>query len=134
MKVYVIESVRNSISFYVEVGDTKRELVKFTGDGNGYVGYSTSNKKIIKGIENSDLFKNGEIKLVSSIEESNDNLNSENGNQGDLKEYPEVTNLQEAKELLRSEYNIPHQSLGSQDNILKKAIEVGASFPNLQVE
>lgn len=49
------------------------------------------------------------------------------------KEYPEVTDFQAAREILRKEYGIAHQSLTKPENILKKATEVGVSFPNLTI-
>lgn len=49
----------------------------------------------------------------------------------DPKEYPDITGWQEAKDILRKDFDIPHQSLNSPENILKKAKEAGASFPNL---
>lgn len=52
----------------------------------------------------------------------------------ELKVFSEITDWQDAKDLLRKDYGIPHQSLNTPENILKKASEVGVSFPNLKIE
>ncbi|WP_099465553.1 hypothetical protein [Parabacteroides provencensis] len=51
----------------------------------------------------------------------------------ELKELPEITDWQDAKDLLRKDYGVPHQSLNTPENILKKASEFGVSFPNLKI-
>lgn len=50
------------------------------------------------------------------------------------KSYPDITDWQDAKEALRKEYGVAHQSLGTPQGILKKASEVGVDFPNLKLE
>lgn len=52
-------------------------------------------------------------------------------NTNDVAEYPDITNAQEAKELLRKEpYSVNHQSLKTPEAIRAKAVELGVSFPN----
>lgn len=51
----------------------------------------------------------------------------------DLKMYPGITEWQDAKDILRKEYDVPHQSLNTPENILKKAKEAGISFPDLPI-
>lgn len=48
------------------------------------------------------------------------------------KTHPEVTDIQAAKEVLRKTYSAHHFSLNTPGNILKKAEELGVSFPNLK--
>lgn len=50
-----------------------------------------------------------------------------------VKDYREVIEWQEAKDLLRNNYSVAHQSLNTPANILKKAKEVGVSFSNLKL-
>lgn len=48
--------------------------------------------------------------------------------------FVEVTTIQQARDILRAEpYNIPFQSITTPNGILKKAEELGISFPNLTV-
>jgi flagellar biosynthesis GTPase FlhF len=48
------------------------------------------------------------------------------------KTFPEVTNYQEAKDLLRKTFEVPFQKVSNPAAINKKAEELGISFPNLK--
>jgi hypothetical protein len=52
--------------------------------------------------------------------------------QPENKTYPNVTDLQGAIRILKTEFNVAHQSLRSPENVQKKIEELGISFPNLK--
>lgn len=91
--------------------------------------FRTSNEDHQNALESLPCF--GKLfKLSESIGESEIKKNPA----VELKELPEVTDWQDAKDLLRKEYGFAHQSLNTPENILKKASEAGVSFPNLKIE
>ncbi|NDV46096.1 hypothetical protein D0T49_03450 [Paludibacter sp. 221] len=106
--------------------------------------FETSDEKIQKGIEESDLFKAGRIKLVFSdqngqVKKTKKGKEGEpvNSNEGEPKEYPEVSTFQQAKDVLSGEpYDIPATSpdVSTPEKIFAKAAELGVSFPNLKKE
>ena len=84
-------------------------------------------------IENTPMFKRGEIKIFKTEEVVE---NSEEGEEVDLKdvvEYPNVNDYQEAAEILRKDpYRIHHTKTKTPEDILEQAKLLGVSFPNLQ--
>lgn len=89
--------------------------------------YKTSDKEIQKAIEATERFKNGTIILSrqNGGAEPEEKIETQ-------KEYPGITDFQEAAEILRKDFNVAHQSVRSPEAILKKAQEVGVSFPDLK--
>ena len=75
------------------------------------------------------------ISFEEKEEEKENPVNTKNNsdNKVNSKEYPEVENVQDAKNILIKQYNIPYQGLRSPETILKKAQELGVSFPNIKV-
>ena len=49
-------------------------------------------------------------------------------------EYAEVTSLSEAKDVLRTDFEVSHQQLRTPASIMAKAEELNISFPNLKLE
>lgn len=49
-----------------------------------------------------------------------------------LKEYPDIRKTQDAKEILKNEYNYPTENIRSKVQALEAAKELNISFPNLQ--
>lgn len=113
----------------------------FTGEENQYVTFmkvsstdeeaylEVPDKQLQKAIESSHLFKDGIVKLFASTDDGKLKGISE---EKDVIEYPDVTDFQTAKEVLKKEYGVAPQALGSPEKIFAQADKVGASFPNLK--
>lgn len=121
-----MSSTGTQYTFPVNVAG-KVKYLSFNGNLNDL---TTDSKALQDAIEECRRFKSGEIVLlngqpnkVDTSEEKPDTLPK--------KEYPEVTDIQGAVHILKTEYNIAHQSLRSPEGVLKKAEEVGITFPNL---
>lgn len=110
--------------------------------------FSTPDKVLQSAIENSQFFESGteeEITLFFSDEEDEKtarktSVPSASGTPAKKEfepaEFPDVTEFKQAKDVLTGEpYNVgkTSKSLGSPEGILKKAGELGISFPNLNV-
>ena len=59
-----------------------------------------------------------------------DKNEKEAGSQSSVKSYPDVKNVQSAREILISEYSIPIAELQDKERIKMKAEELGIEFPN----
>lgn len=104
--------------------------------------FSTSDPIVQTAIENHRLYIKGMIKLEKSFKigevEVNDEKSvsgedkneKETGSQSSVKSYPEVKNVQSAREILISEYSIPIAELQDKERIKMKAEELGIEFPN----
>lgn len=92
--------------------------------------YRTSNVSMQNALESLPCF--GSLFFLYR-EEHTDPLSESANSTVVAKEYPDISDWQEAKDILRKEYSIPHQSLNTPGNILKKAKEAGISFPNLKL-
>ena len=93
--------------------------------------YVTENALFQKAIENSEIFRNGEIKRgrVEIINETGDET-VENTKKTDVQNYPDVTNIQQARSVLMNEpYNCTLAQL--QNKNAKKAVAhyMGVAFP-----
>ena len=77
-----------------------------------------------------------ELEAAENVEEeleSAENVAEETANQ--ITTFAEIDTFQEAKKILTAEpYNITRQSLTTPERILKKAAEVGVSFPKLEIK
>ncbi|MDR0768711.1 MAG: hypothetical protein LBE71_02225 [Dysgonamonadaceae bacterium] len=93
-------------------------------------GISVTDEKMQKAIEDTPYFKNGKIKLFEEIgEEEHPKAASQK-----YIEFPEVTQIQQAVDILKGEpFNIPHQSLRNPDHVKKHADANGVKFPNLKI-
>lgn len=104
--------------------------------------FSTSDPVVQTAIENNRLYLKGMIKLEKSFkigevevddkkpvsdEEKNE---KEPESQSSVKSYPDVKNVQSAREILISEYSIPIAELQDKERIKMKAEELGIEFPN----
>lgn len=106
--------------------------VDFTGgmissDGNRPAKYRTSNSVIQKAIESCQKYKDGVIFLFSMEGEMAKEPEIKKPNMDD---YPGVTNMQMAKSILMSIYNVSMAELGNKDAIKNKAKELNVTFSN----
>lgn len=104
--------------------------------------FSTSNPIVQTAIENHRLYIKGMIKLEKSFKIGEVEVNDEKpvsdedknekeaGSQSSVKSYPDVKNVQSAREILISEYSIPIAELQDKERIKMKAEELGIEFPN----
>ena len=94
--------------------------------------YVTENALFQKAIENSEIFRNGEIRRgkVEIIKEAGDEAeNSEVA--GTLHAYPEVANMQQARTvLMNAPYNCTLAQLQNKNSVKSMAQEKGITFPN----
>ena len=114
--------------------------IEFTGGSVNSTGvytayYVTDNTLFQRAIENSEIFRNGEIKRgrVEIIAEPADDAVQENNESelSDLQVFAEVTNLQQARSvLMASPYNCTLAQLQNKAAIKAVAQEKGVSFPN----
>ena len=94
--------------------------------------YSTDNALFQKAIENSEIFRNGEIKRgrVEIIKEAGDDVELDN-NENDVQNYPDVTNMQQARTvLMNAPYNCTLAQLQNKNAIKNVAQDMGVAFPN----
>ncbi len=127
MKRY-ISANGDQYTFYVKVGE-KNMCVGLKGSGNDF---KTNNERLQKAIEESTYFKTGKIVLDGgkTADESAPKIPS-----APAKEYPEVTDIQSAIDILRAEpYKVHHTKLTTPEKVLAVASELGVSFPNLKVQ
>ena len=104
--------------------------------------FSTSDPVVQTAIENNRLYLKGMIKLEKSFkigevevddekpasdEEKNE---KEPESQSSVKSYPDVKNVQSAREILIREYNVPIAELQDKERIKMKSEELGIEFPN----
>lgn len=104
--------------------------------------FSTSDPIVQTAIENHRLYLKGMIKLEKSFEigevevddekpASDEEKNEkESESQSSVKSYPDVKNVQSAREILISEYSIPIAELQDKERIKMKSEELGIEFPN----
>ena len=114
--------------------------IEFTGGSVNSTGvypayYVTDNTLFQRAIENSEIFRNGEIKRgrVEIIAEQGDDSVQENNESelSDLQVFSDVTNLQQARTvLMASPYNCTLAQLQNKAAIKAVAQEKGVSFPN----
>ena len=111
--------------------------VEFTGGSINSTGvspavYMTDNPLFQKAIENSESFRSGEIKRgrVEVIDEGGDDVGVATAAEN-VALFPEVTNMQQARNLLMAEpYNCQLSQLQNKTAVKLVAGELGVSFPN----
>ena len=82
----------------------------------------------------SDAIREDDVKDPESTDpQINEGVIEEKGPEYTTRSIPEVTNFQQAKEVLRKEYEVPFQKLNKPDAILKIAESLNVEFPNLKV-
>ena len=112
--------------------------VEFTGGSINSTGvypahYITENPLFQRAIENSEAYRSGEIKQgkVEILDDGKDVAQGVNEEAGDVTVIPEVTNLQQARNILISEpYNCQLSQLQNKNAVKLVAAEKGVSFPN----
>lgn len=116
--------------------------IEFTGGSINSTGvypayYVTENALFQQAIENSDAFRNGEIKRgrVELIKEPCDIAGKDEGDtypvENALDTFSEVSNMQQARSVLMSEpYNCTLAQLQNKNMIKAVALEKGVTFPN----
>lgn len=125
---------RNS---YFRIGKALVRL-EFTGGAINSTGvypaqYVTENSLFQNAIENSDAFRNGEIKRgkVEIIKETDDNAVDSSAGDAAYKSFPDITNMQQARTLLMSApYNCTLAQLQNKSAIKAVAEDKGLKFPN----
>lgn len=93
--------------------------------------YVTDNALFQKAIENSEIFRNGEIKRgrVEIIKDEGDEALPAT-NENNVQNYPEVTNMQQARTvLMNAPYNCTLAQLQNKSAIKAVANEMGVAFP-----
>lgn len=94
--------------------------------------YSTDKEVIQKAIESSLLYKSGVISrgdVYETKEEADEEAIVTDTGKGS--DYPEVINMQKAKEILMSEpYNVSLADLQNKEAVTAKAAELGITFSN----
>ncbi len=93
--------------------------------------YVTENALFQKAIESSEIFRNGEIKRgrVEIINETGDEA-VENTKETDVQNYPDVTNIQQARSvLMNAPYNCTLAQLQNKNAIKAVAHDMGVAFP-----
>jgi len=141
----------NSSAIRIDVKGKSKTVTFESKRRNGLLTYETEDADIQSAIESTKQFEAGKITCIEGTVRPQApkgvvKKEVDGGDGGDaipvkpevkkteVVEYAEVTEFQAAKEILRSEpYLVPFQALNSIPNILKKAEEVGVSFPNLKV-
>lgn len=116
--------------------------IEFTGGSINSTGvypayYVTENALFQQAIENSDAFRNGEIKRgrVELIKEPCDIAGKDEGDtypmENALDTFSEVSNMQQARSVLMGEpYNCTLAQLQNKNMIKAVALEKGVTFPN----
>lgn len=104
--------------------------------------FSTSDPVVQTAIENNRLYLKGMIKLEKSFKIGEVEVNDEKPvsdeeknekepeSQSSVKSYPDVKNVQSAREILIREYNVPIAELQDKERIEMKSEELGIEFPN----
>ena len=125
---------RNS---YFRIGKALMRI-EFTGGAINSTGvypaqYTTDNPLFQRAIENSEAFRNGEIKRgrVDIIGDSNPETKDENGGNDAVSVVSEVTNMQQARAyLMAAPYNCALSELQNKNAVKSMAQSKGVSFPN----
>lgn len=147
MATKTYQSIHRHLSTYFSVGGASKRII-FNGSSNGSLGiFTTADKSEQEAIENSDRFKAGEIYIIGEYPLENEksepavvvvekvietpaDTNTEPTEKASGKVYDNVTTVQGASRILRSEYGIT-TALNTREKVLEKATELGISF-NLQ--
>lgn len=127
IKVY--KTNRGALSTPISVGG-KIIRIDFESTSAKAGVFSTSNKELQEAIEKDSNF--GYKIYLKEVLDVETKKEAEFLKGNDLKIVDSIVDYQTAKDFLRKEYDIPHQSLNTPENILKKALEVGVSFPNIK--
>jgi hypothetical protein len=95
---------------------------------------SVPDEKTQKAIEASSYFRSGKIKLFT--QRNDGTVQAKKAAPGfEEREFPEVSNIQEAVEILKGEpYKVANQSLRTPENVMKQAEANRVKFPNLKNE
>lgn len=125
---------RNS---YFRIGKALMRI-EFTGGAINSTGvypaqYTTDNPLFQRAIENSEAFRNGEIKRgrVDIIGDSNPETKDDNGGNDAVSVVSEVTNMQQARAyLMAAPYNCALSELQNKNAVKSMAQSKGVSFPN----
>jgi hypothetical protein len=105
--------------------------VKYVVFSDEHYGATVSDEKIQKAIEACSYFRSGEIRLFSQQGEASP-VKKPNP-VFEEKEFPEVTGIQGAVEILKGEpYGVAVRSLRTPEDVLKQAEANGVKFPNLK--
>lgn len=120
-----IYKAHNNLSVPNMVNGKISGYIEFTDEKNTF---RTSDEALQKSLEALPCFGSLFTLYREEKEEPVNHINNEKV------ELPDVTDWQEAKTILQKDYSVAHQSLNKPENILKKAAEVGISFPNLKLE
>ena len=87
-----------------------------------------SDKEMQNAIESSKYFKTGIIEVTKGTVDIPENSDS---SVTETKEYPDVTNIQQAKEVLRTDYGVAPVALSNAEKIKSQAEKHFVAFPNI---
>ena len=103
----------------------------FTELGVNPATFSTANPLIQSAIENSLQYKDGRITVLKVLEiPSDEDKTVVSKDDSKSKVYRDVTNMQQAKELLRIEYGVSLAELQTKKDVIDKASSLNVAFPN----
>jgi len=126
MKKVYFSKEKAKIVFSVMIGN-KEKSISFCNFGGSY---ASNHKDEQKAIEETFYFKKGYIHLLNT-NDSIDSANTEDDSSIGLTDYPEITNINEAIELLMKEpFNISKKKLSSPEVIHQIASENCIMFSN----
>ncbi len=127
MKTYNLSITGSEYTFPVTV-DTRQRFISFKG-ANGVGVFYTDDKDIQKGIESCKLFTEGKITCDQETNEDEDA--GDDTPLFEAKEFPEVTDINGAVAVLKSEpYKVHHMKLKTPEAIREQAAICGVTFPN----
>ncbi|MDR3142106.1 MAG: hypothetical protein LBU37_10325 [Tannerellaceae bacterium] len=131
------------LSTVIEI-DGKRKRITFSG-GQMFpfkvdAKFTTSDEEIQEAIEKKKAFKNKNIFISAKYEdpkegEAESKISAEvlegKLNKAGFAEYPEITKVQEAKDVLHRKYGVLLTELKNKEDVLAAASKKKVSFPNL---
>lgn len=122
-----------SLNLTLSINNNQRSVVFPKGQEKPKLNarYTTEDPDVQAAIERCYLFKSGRIKLLTS-KALTASATEATGNK--KQNYMSVKTYQEAAAKLVEKYGASTDELSTPDDILKKAEEVGALFPNLVVD
>lgn len=126
---YSIKGGGNENTVPVSINGT-RKFITFRKSGwdNADATYDTQDEAVAMAIETSDLFRRGLITCCGDTVPLSDEQYEE---EGQAKEYPDVTTVAEAKKILSADFGIPYSRMPNAEETKRVASEYGVRFPGL---
>lgn len=142
IRSYIIHGGGNENTIPVRVGGVTRYLTfRKNGWDDSPAEYDTEDLSVAMAIEGSIFFAKGLVDVTGDTvplrrEEDGSfaplsSPSSPKGEQAEVREYPDVSSVQEAKEVLNKEYDVPYSRLGNKEQVMRVSEECGVRFPGL---